>query len=187
MSKFKDKLTRLHASRVRALESEEPEAPRVFVAEPEEPSSSPPVSKPGAGTEQPKPASRSVERVDTPARKAVRDQLELGRRVRSKKPQRVRMQRGDLPVETAEPQTRRSMPPTSDNAIGERLTELRLRAEALIEVGGLESALPLLHEMAALSPTHTFPLTQLVAYWRSKGNEQLAELYAGRLSAVAPY
>lgn len=77
--------------------------------------------------------------------------------------------------------------PASDNAIGERLSELRLRAEALITVGGLESALPLLHEMAALSPTHPYPLTQLVRYWRELGNHRIAELYASRLAAVAPY
>lgn len=177
MSKFTDKLSRLHASRVRALETEDPDEPRIFVAD-----AAPTDAPPSAAPQEPS----AVER--TPAREAVRQQLELGRRVesRTRAPARVAMRPA---AEQSHPRRAPApaSPAESDNAIGERLAELRVQAEALIAVGGTESALPLLHEMAALSPTHPYPLSQLANYWRDAGQTRLADLYASRLAAVAPY
>lgn len=183
MSKFTDRLTRLHDSRVRALESDDDAAAeqRVFVATPEEPASPAP-ARPAATPR------KSV--VDTPARAAVRQQLEIGERLGARpsgaRPKRLTMTRASE-VETSPAWRTPAAANGSDNAIGERLTDLRVKAEALIGVGGLEAALPLLHEMAALSPTHPFPLTQLAAHWRAQGEERLADHYAQRLAAVAPY
>lgn len=194
MSKFTDRLKRLHTSRVRALaEEDSPDTPRVFhadevteekVEEPAVPSSRP----------QARPAPE-----DTPERSAVRQQLEFSQRI-GRKPKKLRMERAAAagPTIAGGPTTAAGPPPPretergrrgrrSDNPVGERLTDLRIQAEALIDAGRTESALPLLHEMAALSPTHTFPLIELARYWRSVGDDQLADLYQSRLSAVAPY
>ncbi len=179
MTKFTDRLDRLHSSRVRALEAdEEVEGKRVFVADP--------VAEPVVVA---KPAATPAPVRDSPARTAVRNQLEIGERLgsRARRPPRVTMVRADEPAPPAQTPRPNTTTRQSDNAVGERLADLRLRAEALITVGGLESALPLLHEMAALSPTHPFPLSQLAEYWRTQGNGRLAELYAARLAAIAPY
>lgn len=181
MSKFSDKLDRLHSSRVRALEADDSvDTQRVFVAEPDVVTKQPPAT-------QPAPVSAPPPVQDSPAREAVRNQLEIGERLgtRARKPPRLTMTRASEPAPRRAPTP--TQQPQSDNVVGERLADLRTRAEALIAVGGLESALPLLHEMAALSPTHPYPLTQLSAYWRGAGNERLASLYAQRLAAIAPY
>jgi len=183
MSKFTDKLGRLHQSRVRALEENDSgDQKRVFVAE----------DAKSVDVEPPEPEPPpQVE--DTPARAAVREQLQIGARLEARpsgarrKPrkddkQKLTMHRADAPA----PRQQRTKP-RNENAVGERLGTLRIQAEALIDAGGIEHALPLLHEMASLSPTHPFPLRHLADYWRDKGEHQLSAFYAQRLAAAAPY
>lgn len=184
MSKFTDKLGRLHQSRVRALEENDAgDQKRVFVAE----------DAKTVDVEPPKPEPPpQVE--DTPARAAVREQLQIGARLgtrssgarrkpRQNDKQKLTMQRADAPAPVAAASPR----PRNDNAVGGRLGTLRTQAEALIDAGGIDHALPLLHEMAALSPTHPFPLRHLADYWREKGEPELSAYYAQRLAAAAPY
>lgn len=188
MSKFTDRLKRLHGSRVRALEeSDEPEQKRVFHADEPTPHSAPAATDPPPETEP-----------TSPARRAVRQQLQRGERLKSGGRSKIRMRRDPSPSSATTPApaegdhdrsparpARRSR--SSDNRVGERLAELRVQTEALIEVGAIESALPMLHEMLALSPDNPYPLGALVRYWRSEGDETLAKLYEARLKNTAPY
>ena len=182
MSKFTDKLERLHSSRVRALEADEEGTgqARVFIAEqPQAVVVEPPVGQSAQPTQ--------LEPVaDTPARSAIRRQLEHAERVGKKARRTKPAVKPTEPIPNAA-QVANRRTEQSANAVGERLADLRRRAEALIGVGGLDSALPLLHEMAALSPTHPYALAQLAAYWAEVGNQRLSDLYAQRLAAIAPY
>lgn len=181
MSKIQDKLQRLHTSRVRALQAGEEGQAGVFHAEPADPAPQAVSRSAAPEAAAPQPTDR-----DVATRQAVREQLERAERLggRRSRPARLQVVRESRPPASAAaaPAT-----PPSENAVGERLGELRRQAEALIAAGGLETALPLLHELAALSPTHPFALSQLAEYWRRRGNARLADHYAQRLAAVAPY
>jgi uncharacterized protein YprB with RNaseH-like and TPR domain len=71
--------------------------------------------------------------------------------------------------------------------VGERLSELRRLAAQLLERGRDEDAVPMLHEMLALSPRNPFPLAELARYYRAAGDDDLANLFEARLRDVAPY
>lgn len=191
MSKFTDRLKRLHASRVRALDDEDDRQKKgVFHAdETNETDAAPAVEdRPRSSPERTSPPARD----DSPARRAVRDRLRRGERLKSEASsgstsrRKLQMRRDD-PEPSDDPPRTRTGAPVSDNRVGERLAELRVQAEALISVGAVESALPMLHEMLALAPDNPYPLGVLVRYWRSRGDETLARLYEVRLQKTAPY
>lgn len=160
MTEFSDKLMRLHSSRIRATETTADGAEkRVFVAERE-------------SEAQPEPApAPAPEPYDTPARHAIRRQLVLGAGRLTSSPRRP--------------------PPSAafsaQTTVGMRLADLRREANAILTTAGVESALPLLHEMLALSPSHPWALKHLVSHWTERGESTLATLYADRLAAAAPY
>lgn len=210
MSKFTDRLQRLHSSRVRALEeSDDGDQRRVFTADEVEEvatgraASPEPVCPATHSANQRtdpatlKPALEPEERPSSPAREAVRERLELGQRVGAgrRRPARLEMRRAGDERPGAEPAHVEPAPiqpgagprDTNPRAVGERLTDLRIQAKALIEAGRIESALPMLHEMLALSPANPFPLQELARYWRSVGDDTIADLYRSRLASVAPY
>lgn len=78
-------------------------------------------------------------------------------------------------------ETSRSEPPN------ERAERLRQRAAAHLDDGDWDAALPLLHEILALLPRHSFTLQKLVDFHRDRGNRQLADHYESRLRKVAPF
>lgn len=76
---------------------------------------------------------------------------------------------------------------SSAEAVGERLTALRREAARLLQTGNDAEAIPILHEMVALSPRNPFPLAELARYYRAVGDADLAQLFEARLNDVAPY
>ena len=205
MSKFTDRLKRLHSSRVRALEeSDDGEQKRVFTADEvsetavERAARVQTASDPQRSSGDEDVPQREVrERPSSPARDAVREKLEISRRVgANRRPKKLEVRRAgdDVPpprdFDDESSDTRpapRIEEHGSSNPIGERLTDLRIQANALIEAGRVESALPLLHEMVAISPNNPYPLKQLARYWADVGDHALADLYQKRLASVAPY
>lgn len=77
--------------------------------------------------------------------------------------------------------------PVEGVSVGDRLRDLRRQASRYLEAGDDAAAIPLLHEMVALSPRNPFPLAELARYYREVGDEDLASLFESRLSDVAPY
>ncbi|GEM_PF-5109983 len=73
----------------------------------------------------------------------------------------------------------------SPNQLGERLKDLRIQAQALIEAGRRESAVPLLFEMLAYSPDHVYALSKLVDHFTDV--KEMREVFAKRLKKVAHY
>lgn len=78
-------------------------------------------------------------------------------------------------------ETSRSEPPN------ERAERLRKYAAEHLSDGDWDAALPLLHEILALLPRHSFALQKLVDFHRDRGNRQLADHYESRLRKVAPF
>ncbi len=78
-------------------------------------------------------------------------------------------------------ETSRSEPPN------ERAERLRKHAAEYLDDGDWDAALPLLHEILALLPRHSFALQKLVDFHRDRGNRQLADHYESRLRKVAPF
>lgn len=140
----------------------------------------------------PEPVESDPERDVTPARRRVRDQLRRSTELRS---------RGTKQVGTHEagPHARveatlegpnasgRQRAPDAHATIGGHLEDLRVQASALVTAGRDSAALPLLIEIVALSPTNAWALKELVRYYQGAGMTTHAELYLGRLKAVAPY
>ncbi len=71
--------------------------------------------------------------------------------------------------------------------IGERAQVLREAATILIGRGQTSEALPMLFELAALSPENPFPLEHLARYYRSIGNQVFAEHFERRLRASVSF
>jgi uncharacterized protein YprB with RNaseH-like and TPR domain len=86
--------------------------------------------------------------------------------------------------------TRRGTPspePTSTpgaNYLGARIKTLRVEAMALIKAGNSDEALPLLHEMVALSPANPFPLAELARYYVANNELELARIFEARLKGL---
>jgi uncharacterized protein YprB with RNaseH-like and TPR domain len=99
----------------------------------------------------------------------------------------------ESPTETSEGSAdgerveRNSDPAESGATRSERLKRLRREAMRRIDDEGLEAALPLLHEIAALAPQHAFALEKLAAYHRRHGSDALAEHYDERLRDVSSF
>ena len=55
---------------------------------------------------------------------------------------------------------------------------------ALINIGNADEALPLLHEMVALSPANPFPLAELARYYRENQEPELARIFELRLKGL---
>ena len=77
--------------------------------------------------------------------------------------------------------------PNSLAEVGDKIGQLRREAAAHLEAHRFESAVPLLHEMIALSPHNPYPIAQLARYYRLVGDESLASLFEDRLEGLAPY
>lgn len=71
--------------------------------------------------------------------------------------------------------------------IGERSQVLREAATILIARGQTSEALPMLFELAALSPDNPFPLEHLARYYRALGNRVFAEHFERRLRSSTPF
>ncbi len=187
-SKLKGRLKRLHGSRVRATNGEGPAGVYEADDDIEEEVESAPVRA----------ASAAIPAAAPPVEEtAVTEQLRRHRELsgKSSKRKKSRPQAASQRWEPSRsPATSAPSPPAAANAagdacpgIGERLGVLRVQAKALIAANLTESALPLLHEMASISPTNPFPLAELARYYRATGRHELAELYQARLDATAPY
>jgi len=80
--------------------------------------------------------------------------------------------------------------PTDDGRTlspNERAEMLRNRAADHIDAGDWNAAVPILHEILALLPRHTFALEKLTNYHRNEGDTRLADHYESRLRDVAPF
>ncbi len=71
--------------------------------------------------------------------------------------------------------------------IGERSQVLREAATILIARGQTSEALPMLFELATLSPENPFPLEHLARYYRALGNQVFAEHFERRLRASVSF
>jgi len=70
------------------------------------------------------------------------------------------------------------------NYLGARIKTLRVEAMALIKAGNSDAALPLLHEMVALSPANPFPLAELARYYAENNELELARIFEARLKGL---
>ena len=77
--------------------------------------------------------------------------------------------------------------PVSHAEVGDKLGRLRREAAGHLEAHRFDAAVPLLHEMIALSPHNPYPIAQLARYYRLVGDEALAALFEERLEGLAPY
>jgi len=64
---------------------------------------------------------------------------------------------------------------------------MRNKAEALIQSGRSDEALPILYEIVTLAPRHAFAIRELATYYRNSGDVALARVFDERLKAIAPY
>ncbi len=82
-----------------------------------------------------------------------------------------------------QPQATKAPAPTG-NYLGSRLHTLRVEAMELIKTGNADEALPLLHEMVALSPANPFPLAELARYYSENQEPELARIFEMRLKGL---
>lgn len=165
-SNLTDRLKRLHSTRVRAHDGDA--VVGVFEADDRAEASvamqrdeaAPPATTPPAG----------------PVTEQLRRHRDLA--ARSRRPA------GEPPRSSAAP---RGASRGDGTGLGEHLSNLRNAAQMLLDAGSVEAAIPLLHEMASLSPTNPFPLAELARYYRASGRLEWAEVYEARLAATAPY
>ena len=75
-------------------------------------------------------------------------------------------------------------PTNPSPVLGPRLTELREEAARMIKEGRDDEALPLLHEMVALSPANPYPLNELARFYAANGQPELAEIFRMRLKGL---
>ena len=54
----------------------------------------------------------------------------------------------------------------------------------MIKEGRDDEALPLLHEMVALSPANPYPLNELARFYAANGQPELAEIFRMRLKGL---
>lgn len=163
-SKFKNKLKRLHQSRVRALETIDSDnsTPRVFHAAPEETV----VSSPNS-TAKPAPKTRSV--APTKDFSGLKRAIVLEEKSGSRTKKSAPTQTGAI-VHTS-------------SAAGDRVKTLRKKLETIAP----EDSASLLFEMVAIQPDNTFALSRIVQYYRSAGESELAALFAKRLKEHSPF
>jgi len=97
---------------------------------------------------------------------------------------RLRKSRGHRQDPPVQPVT---SPPQNTRPDGSRLAEMRNKAEALIQSGRSDEALPILYEIVTLAPRHAFAIRELATYYRNSGDVALARVFDERLKAIAPY
>lgn len=171
-SKLTDRLKRLHSSRVR-VNSE-----TSVSAEPQPENAPTPHEERETRASRPRPKDDGGDPEPNPA---IREQLERHRRLATKTAP------GTARRAAAGRRHAAPAPRLDDNSVGEHIGQLRTHARGLIEAGLSESALPLLHEIASISPTNPFALTELARYYRAAGRDDIASLYESRLKSTAPY
>ncbi len=161
MTKIGDRLERLHGSRIRALDSNTRQE-GVFVAE----------------TPKPKPLLPAKEKENSRLASILRNQTLKGKSKRTPSHAGVEFKLRHQPIAHSEKNT---------NAITDHIKDLRIQAGALIQAGRDESALPILLELVAIVPEHSFGLAKLKTYYERKGQRELAQIFEHRLSKVANY
>ncbi len=163
MTKFGDKLQRLHGSRVRALDSNQRNE-GVFVADVEE--------------KQPK--NEPSQNNDRKFASLLRNQSLKGKS-KSKRPKSA----SDFGAYTLKPE--QVITTAQNHKIGDRVKDLRIQATALIDAGRHESALPLLFEIVAFVPENNFALAKLASYFKQTNQAHLANIFETRLKKIANY
>ena len=168
MSKISDKLKRLHQSRINAIDQKQ-HNDGVFFADKHNPSSSTPPRCDLDDRRQTQTNSKKFNAI-------LRHQTlkEKSGSARSKESRSL----GSYQLKAASDYD-------SPTQLGERLKDLRIQAQALIEAGRRESALPLLFELLAYSPDHVFALSKLVDHFSDA--KEMREVFAKRLKKVAHY
>ena len=162
MTKFGEKLQRLHGSRVRALDSNQRNE-GVFVADVHE------KVQPTVKTQNP-----------SKFTSILRNQSLKGKSQNKRSSSKT-----EFGAYTLKPQPIVSPAPT--HQIGERVKDLRIQASALIDAGRNESALPLLFEIVAFAPENNFALAKLKFHFEQTGQPLLAIIFEKRLKKTANY
>ena len=162
MTKFGDKLQRLHGSRVRALDCNQRNE-GVFIADPEKPRKL--VTKAGSS--------------DT-LTSLLRNQT-----LKGKSKNKRSYSNKEFGSYTLKPQPNNDL--GSSHEIGDRVKDLRIQATALIDAGRHESALPLLFEIIAFSPENNFALAKLFAHFEQTRQTHFATIFEKRLKKIANY
>lgn len=181
MTKFGDKLRRLHTSQIRSNAPDDQEA-CVFVADTEQHEF---VIEKSLILDKKFDALRRIEkRKKKPNMKrsdhypsSHEKELQDSNTTRYALRAPTKAQKNDQSIKDRFPQ----------NEIGEHLKDLRIQASALLDAGRSTKALILLYEILAFSPDNPFALSKLVTLFRNEGELKRAEFFNIRLQRITKY